>query len=376
MGLALVASLFSVRWGVSIALTEILIGVIGGNFLGLKPTPWITFLGGFGSIVLTFLAGADIDPGTLRKRWKESLGIGFISFLAPFLGAMAYAYWVAGWDLPAAQIAGVALSTTSMAVVYAVMVETGLNETEIGQLILAACFVTDLGTVLALGILFANFNAWMAFFVAVSAVIMFAFPFLAPRLFGRWGYQVSQPEIKFILLRLFVLGGLASQANSEPVLPAYVLGLVAAGTMLKHPHLMQRMRTITFTALTPFYFLKAGLFVSLPAVVSGWKIIAALFAVKMLTKILGIYPVTAAFRFGRREGIYTTLLMATGLTFGTISSLFGLTHGIIDQAQYTSLVTVVIGSAVVPTLVAQAYFRPSLSPETQPVTIPQPQSTD
>lgn len=139
---------------------------------------------------------------------------------------------------------------------------------------------------------------------------------------------------------------------------------------------MQRMRTITFTALTPFYFLKAGLFVSLPAVVSGWKIIAALFAVKMLTKILGIYPVTAAFRFGRREGTYTTLLMATGLTFGTISSLFGLTHGIIDQAQYTSLVTVVIGSAVIPTLVAQAYFRPSLSPETQPVAIPQPQSTD
>lgn len=68
MGLALVASLFSVRWGVSIALTEILVGGIGGNFLGLKPTPWITFLGGFGSIVLTFLAGADIDPGTLRKR--------------------------------------------------------------------------------------------------------------------------------------------------------------------------------------------------------------------------------------------------------------------------------------------------------------------
>jgi hypothetical protein len=60
----------------------------------------------------------------------------------------------------------------------------------------------------------------------------------------------------------------------------------------------------------------------------------------------------------RKEGMYTTLLMSTGLTFGTISSLFGLTHGIIDQAQYSGLVAAVIGSAVVPTLIANAFYLP------------------
>jgi hypothetical protein len=50
--------------------------------------------------------------------------------------------------------------------------------------------------------------------------------------------------------------------------------------------------------------------------------------------------------------------MSTGLTFGSISALFGLTHGIINQGQYTILVTVVIGSAVVPTFIAQTWFLP------------------
>jgi hypothetical protein len=60
--------------------------------------------------------------------------------------------------------------------------------------------------------------------------------------------------------------------------------------------------------------------------------------------------------------MYTTLMMSTGLTFGSISALFGLTNGIIDQDQYTVLVTAVIGSAVVPTLIAQKWFQPELPP--------------
>jgi Kef-type K+ transport system membrane component KefB len=61
-----------------------------------------------------------------------------------------------------------------------------------------------------------------------------------------------------------------------------------------------------------------------------------------------------------REANYTTLLMATGLTFGTISALFGLQNKIIDEKQYTILVTVVILSAFVPTLIAQKFFQPKI----------------
>ena len=358
VGLALAASLVSIRIGVSVALVEIAVGVFGGNFLGLHTTPWADFLASFGAILLTFLAGAEIDPASFRRHLKPSLAIGTVGFLFPFLGAMAFAYFVAGWDARSAQIAGIALSTTSVAVVYAVMVETGLNQTDLGKLILAACFVNDLGTVLALGVLFANFDLWMALFVAVTGLTLWRLPAATRWVLARWSGRVSEPEVKFIFLVLFVLGGLANMAKSEAVLPAYLVGLVIAGVFVHNKLLVQRIRSIAFAVLTPFYFLKAGLFVSLPAVVAAAGLIAAFLAVKMSSKVVGVWPLTRAFKMGSREANYTTMLMSTGLTFGSISALFGLTHGIIDQAQYSVLVTAVIASAVVPTLIAQTFFRP------------------
>ncbi len=363
MALALAASLISIRIGISVALVEILVGVIAGNFFGVATTPWIDFLATFGSGLLTFLAGAEIDPDSLRRHLKPALVIGTVGFFAPFLGAFAFAYWGARWELHSAYIAGIALSTTSVAVVYAVMVETGLNKTEIGKLILAACFVNDFGTVLALGIIFANWNAWLLLFVAVTAVVLFYLPRLTRVVIKRVGHRVSEPEVKFIFLVLFLLGGLAKLAKSEAVLPAYLVGLVVAGVFMRDKVLMERMRSIAFSLLTPFYFIKAGLFVALPAVVSGAGLIVLFLAVKMGSKVAGIWPLTRAFKFAPREGKYTTMLMSTGLTFGTISALFGLTNHIINQTQYTMLVTAVIGSAVVPTLIAQRFFHPVVDSE-------------
>ena len=360
MALALIASLVSIRLGVSVALIEILIGVFAGNFLGLHSTPWIDFLATFGSGLLTFLAGAEIEPAALKRHVKPALLIGFVSFLFPFVLAALFARYVARWELHAALIAGIALSTTSVAVVYATMIETGLNRTELGKLILAACFVTDFGTVLALGIIFANFNGWLALFVTVTAIVLWYLPRLTRFVIRSVGHRVSEPEVKFVFLVLFALGGLAQVAKSEAVLPAYLVGLVIAGVFVRDRVLMDRMRAIAFAMLTPFYFIKAGLFVSLPAVWTGLGLIVTLLAVKMIAKVIGVAPLTRYFKFPPREGAYTTLLMATGLTFGTISALFGLTNHIITQTQYTVLVTVVIASAVVPTLIAQRFFQPSL----------------
>ena len=179
----------------------------------------------------------------------------------------------------------------------------------------------------------------------------------------RYANRVSEPETKFLLLVLFGLGGLAAAAKSEAVLPAYLLGLVVAGVLAESRLLVERIRAIAFSLLTPFYFIKAGLFVSLPAVVAGAGLVAAFFFVKVGSKILGVWPTSRAFGLAPREANYTTLLMSTGLTFGTISALFGLTHGYIDQAAYTVLVTVVILSAVVPTLIATTFFQPVVAAE-------------
>ena len=360
VGLALIASLVSVRLGISVALVEIALGVLGGNFLGLGTSSWIDFLALFGSVLLTFLAGAEIDPGSLRRHVGKALAIGSVSFAVPAAGAFLFARFVAGWDLPAAEIAGIALSTTSVAVVYAVMIESRLATQEIGKLILAACFVTDLGTVLALGVLFANPGPNLLLFVAATALSLLVLPRVLGWLVLVVPDRVSEPEIKFVLLVLLGLGGLATAANSEAVLPAYLIGLAFAGVFVRSRVLVNRMRAIAFSLLTPFYFIKAGLLVSLPAVAAGAGLILLLLLVKVGVKAIGVWPVSRLAGLAVREANYLTLLMSTGLTFGTISALFGLRNGLINATQYTILVTTVILSAIVPTLIATTFFEPHI----------------
>lgn len=358
MGLALLSALISIRFVISVALVEIVLGVVGGNLFGLAPASWVNYLAGVGAILLTFLAGAEIDPAVIKKHLWSSTSIGVMGFLAPFFGVLCYTHYLCEWPWPQAQIAGIALSTTSVAVVFAVMVETGFNRTEIGKIILAACFINDIGTVLALGILFANYDLWLAAFALLTALALWVLPKFVPWYFQKVGNRISEPEIKFILLVLFLLGGFSTIAKSEAVLPAYLVGMVLAPFFLKERVLAQRMRVIAFTFLTPFYFLKAGSLVRLETIISGLGFILLLLTAKIATKTFGIWPLTKAFRFQEKEGIYTTLMMSTGLTFGTISALFGFNNGFITQDQYTILVTAVIGSAVVPTLIAQRWFQP------------------
>lgn len=366
VGLALIATLTSIWLRVATALSEIVVGTVAQLLIGAlvgtallsTDAVWIKYLSGTGAIVLTFLAGAELDPQVFRRQWKETSVIGLIGFFAPFFGCAAAAYWWLGWEREPSLLAGIAMSTTSVAVVYAVMLEFGLNKTEYGKSVLAACFINDLGTVIGLGLLFAPFTLKTLVFVAGVTAAAFLLPWLTPRFFRRYGGRPSELETKYLLLCLFGLGALAGWADSEPVLPAYLIGMVLAGTVGKDHVLVRRLRTLTFGLLTPFYFIRAGSFVSVPALVAAPGAFLVMLLVKMATKFAGIYPATLAFRSPRKEAMYTTLLMSTGLTFGTISALFGLSHNIINQAQYSALVAAVVGSAVIPTLVANAWFLP------------------
>ena len=366
LGLALLATLLSIWFRISAALSEIIIGTvaqliigaaIGHAVLGTEET-WIKFLAGAGAIILTFLAGAELDPAVFRLRWKEAGAVGVISFALPFLTCAAAAHWLLGWGVMQSWLAGVALSTTSVAVVYAVMLEFGFNSTSYGKTVLAACFVTDLGTVVALGLIFAPFTSKTLVFLAASVAAMALLPWLTPRFFARYGGRPSELEAKFLLLALFGLGALATWAGSEAVLPAYLIGMVLAGTVGKDHALIRRLRTVTFGLLTPFYFIRAGSFVSIPALIAAPFAFLLFLVVKVGSKIVGVYPVARGFGAPGKEGMYTTLLMSTGLTFGTISALYGLSHKIIDQGQYSILVATVIGSAIIPTLIANAFFLP------------------
>ncbi|MEA2660882.1 MAG: hypothetical protein QOH08_454 [Chloroflexota bacterium] len=352
----LIASMLSVELGLSVAIIEIVFGVVAGNALGIATTPWIDFLASFAGIVLTFLAGAEVDPSILRRKLKASLVIGGLSFVLPFIGAGLFAYAVAGWDLRQSEIAGIALSTTSLAVVYAVLVETGLTNTEIGKTIMAATFVTDLGTALALSLLFITPTPYLALFIGVSIAVIGAMLLLERWFFARYGDRVIEPEIKGAFAALFLLMWTADLAKSHAVLPAFLLGLALARVFQRNPEQHRRFRVVAFSLLTPFFFFKGGLNVSLGALATAVPLVLGFFGVKVGLKFAGVLP--ASLRYVRPHALYTTLLMSTGLTFGTISATFGLNAGIIDRTQFSVLVTVVILSAIVPTAIAQRFFSP------------------
>lgn len=366
LSLAVLSSILAYHLRISIALVEICVGVVTAaiaSSLGMLDAlgnneEWIRFVASSGAILLTFLAGAELEPTVMRKKLKEVTVVGIVGFFAPFLGCSALAYFGLHWSLKASLLCGVALSTTSMAVVYAVMLETGLNKTEFGKGLLGSCFINDLGTVIALGLIFSPFTLKTLIFVVVTGVVLFVLPKLSHFLTRVYGHRTAAIRTKWILLVLFGLSVLALWSGSEAVLPAYLVGMVLAEFAGSDIFWVQRLRTLTVGFLTPFYFIRAGSFVSLPALMTAPIVFFVLLGGKVLSKIFGLLPVIGLFRKQQAEKWYYTLLMSTGLTFGTISALFGLTHGIVTQEQYSHLVAVVIGSAVIPTLVAGIFFLP------------------
>ncbi len=366
LGLAVVAAIIAYHLDISIALVEICVGIAAGavadHFFGKLSLgggqQWLQFLASVGAVLLTFLAGAELDPAVMKKKAKEVSIVGIVGFLAPFAGATAVARFLVGWTWPSSVLAGIALSTTSMAVVYAVMLETGLNKTEFGKGILGACFVNDLGTVLALGLVFSPFNYKTLIFVGSSAVLIFFFPLITKLLTKVYGNRTAAIRTKWVIGVLLFLGALAYWSGSEAVLPAYVLGIVLAEFASVEHQWVRRLRTLTTGFLTPFYFLRAGTLVSVPALIAAPFVFLLLFLAKVASKIFGLFPVIGRFRKQPKERWYYTLMMSTGLTFGTISSLFGLSHGIVDQGQYSALVATVIASALIPTFIANRFFLP------------------
>ncbi len=364
--IAVAAAIIAYHLDVSIALVEICIGIaaaaIADHFFGKgslgSGQPWLQFLASIGAVLLTFLAGAELDPVVMRTKLREVSVIGIIGFAAPFAGGTLVAHFLLGWTVSASLLGGIALSTTSMAVVYAVMLETGLNRTDFGKGILGACFVNDLGTVVALGLMFSPFTWKTLVFIGASAAMIGTLPIVTRFLTRVYGNRTAAIRTKWIIAVLLGLGALAYWSGSEAVLPAYVVGIVLAEFANAEHLWLRRLRTLTTGFLTPFYFIRAGSFVSIPALIAAPAAFLLLFFAKVFSKILGLYPVISRFREHLQERWYYTLMMSTGLTFGTISALYGFSHGIIDQGQYSLLVATVIGSAVIPTLIAGRVFLP------------------
>ncbi|RPJ16025.1 MAG: cation:proton antiporter, partial [Desulfobacteraceae bacterium] len=312
LALAVFSTILASHLRISMALVEICVGVaaaaVAGRFFGPDALgsnlEWLKFIAASGAVLLTFLAGAELEPTVMRTKIKEVTVVGLIGFFAPFIGCAALAKYILGWSARESLLAGIALSTTSMAVVYAVMLETGFNKTEFGKGILGSCFINDLGTVIMLGLIFAPFNYRTFVFIGVCAISFFTLPFVTARITDRYAHKTAAIRTKWILFVLFGLGALALWSGSEAVLPAYIAGMILAGSAAKDTFFIRRIRTLTIGFLTPFYFLRAGSLVSLPALLSAPLILLALLTGKVISKIFGLYPVIGMFRKEKNEKWY------------------------------------------------------------------------
>lgn len=355
------ASVFSLRLGVSVAIFEVLLG-LGAGALGLAAGDWMLYLAGFGGIVLTFLAGAEVDTKLLRDNFRQAAAISLGSFLAPLAAGFLFCRYAAGWSWQASLVTGIALSETSLAVVYSALTETGQAGSRTGKLLMVCTFLTNSLTALALSLAFLKPNLYTLLFLGASAAfLVFAGRFSLgllrhPALAGK----VAEPEIKYIFFVLLAFVYLAELGAGQAILPAFVFGLVMSRhfrAQRRTADVKRRLRTVAYAFITPCFFIVAGLKVSLPALWAAAGLALGLLAVKHLAKFAGTYFLVR--KFYPANAAYSTLLLSTGLTFGVIAALAGLRAGWLDPAQYSLLTGVLVASAVLPVFAAQRWFSPA-----------------
>jgi Kef-type K+ transport system membrane component KefB len=358
MLLAVSAQFIASRFGLSAAIFEILLGLAMGQALGLRSAEieWFSFLAVLGGIGLTFLAGTEMEVQRVRRQWKSSLPLALASFLSIFVTVPLAMHYLAGWSWDPSLLAGIALSETSVAIVYVVLVEGGRARTDIGSVILAACFLTNLIASVALAMLFAPPGIEVLVLVlAALLMIPLAYRYMG-RVLDRFKGRPGEPEVKLVLLPLLLLAGLASVAGVAAVLPAYLLGFAMSRSLGERKEAWSKVRTVFLGFMVSLFFLAAGSNISMEALLAGALVIMALGFGRIVLKMLFVLPAVGPSL--RKDRVYIALLMSTSLTFGMVFLQFGLEQGLIGTTQFSILVGTIIIGALAPTLAAQRWFDP------------------
>ena len=308
------------------------------------------------------MSGTEIDVNLMRKKLKETVLIGFLSFLIPFILIFSVVHFLIGWNLVASLLAGTALSETSIAVVYSTLLQQDLFKYDIGKILMGATFVTNICTAIALSILFTKPNLYIFVFYVVSILLLiFAFKYSYKFLVNSkiLKDKILEIEIKYIFLLLFILMFFAAWGGGQAILPVFILGMLLSNTLNENSNgqkAKERIKTVAFAVITPVFFIIGGMKVSIPLVIGGLGIFILIFAFRQLAKFVGVYFVTK--RYLNSDTGYITLMMSTGLTFGLIATLFGLNTGLLNNYSYSILTGVLVLSAVLPTIIAQKWFVP------------------
>lgn len=345
--------ILSIRLRISSSILEAGAGIILASFLGVGIEPWLDFLATFGGLMLTFLAGAEVDLYLLRNSAKQSFTIGSMAFAVPLIGEVAFLSLFTNWSTLAILAASIALTTTSVAVVYSVLLEYELMELKASKLIIAATFVNDILTLIAINLISPSFNMYTIAFLLIIAFLILVLPKILEYVVESYGKRAVELELRFIFAAMLGVSFIADVGKLHAVFGAFVLGLVFANCIQSYSDILPKTRSVTFSLLSPAFFVRAGMLISLPAVVQNIGIILGLLGVKMLSKFIGTYYFNK--KWIPEAPIFSTMLLSTGLTVGTITATLGRDLGFLDQTQFSIAIIAVILSALVPTLIAKRF---------------------
>jgi Kef-type K+ transport system membrane component KefB len=349
--LVLAAALLGLRLGIAVAVFEIGFGILAGNYLGVQPTEWLRHFADLGSLLLIFLAGSDIDVPFLRRRLRPVGLMGTVSFLAPFAVVLAYGLWVAEWDRNRALLMAIASATTSVALVYPVLRDEGLLHRDLGKTLLLVAFWPDFLVTVALFVFFAEVGWQTAVVVGLLASALWVFRHASLHFFDRYAGQTSsEVKLRFILALLLVLAFLSEKGNLHASLAVFLLGILVSDLMRRKPETDKRLRALAFSVFVPLFYFQAGLFFSIPAMGENLGMVLLLVALAFTAKFLGVYLTGRPYL--QEHARYGAFLMNARLTFGTIAATYGLTHGIIDQAGFSVLISFIIVCSAIALLFA------------------------
>lgn len=318
------------------------------------------YIASFGGILLTFLAGTEIDTELMKNKFKESLFIGVASFLVPFIAIFIISYFLIDWNLTASLLTATALSETSIAVVYSVLVEKGLCKFNIGKLLMVATFITNMCTAIMLSILFMKPDIYTLIFYIVSAIVLLIAYKYSYLIFdnNKIKDKLAEVEIKYIFMLILGFIFLASLGGGQAILPAFILGLLLS----KHfkdtadRQVKSRIKTVAFAVITPIFFIVGGMKVSIPLILGSIGIFILIFVIRQIAKFIGVYGISK--HYLKENQTYTTLMMSTGLTFGLVAAVYGLNNGLINPSIYSILTGVLVLSAILPSFAAEKWYPP------------------
>ena len=347
--LIVIFGIISLEIGMAAPIFEIIAGLVGVNIFQLSDVPWMDFMANFGILGLMFFAGLEVDKDILKRNAGKGAVLGLASYLIPFTTISLISLILFSCDLKTAALMGISLSTTSVALVYPVLKDLKLLSSEMGQTMFAGSVIVDVLSMISLTIIFGSITYWTIIFLILTIVFMYHAPRIGSLLFKRYRGNLAEIELKFLLLILISLIFFSERIGVEKAVLAFILGFLFSEILEEHEEIAEKLRGVVFGFMSPIFFFKTGSLMKLSkmsvyVVALTSVFISIAFTAKYLSTRLVFSRLAPEWR---RWSKLAGTIFNFRLTFGLVSAVFGLQHGILTTETYSAIIGTVITTSLI-----------------------------